>query len=153
MHVQLLWVHRDWLWRKFEAHVPYGCIPFPFPCFLTVSVSWVWCCGLSVFSGSVLTLHLSPAFPHRWVLSCVSNLWLSDSPPPHFLLLPWFGTKESGSGLIRYLQIRQISDRKSLSQNNPFMGLWVIFELYLWLCTHTTSCNSSLVSGEGLIRI
>lgn len=42
---------------------------------------------------------------HRWVLSCVSNLWLSDSPALHFLLLPWLGTKERGSGLIRYLQV------------------------------------------------
>lgn len=40
---------------------------------------------------------------HRWVLSCISNLWLSESPALHFLLVFWLGTWERGSGLIRYL--------------------------------------------------
>lgn len=29
---------------------------------------------------------------HRWVLSCISNLWLSESPALHFLLVFWLGT-------------------------------------------------------------
>lgn len=63
------------------------------------------CFVVSPLSGSVLTVYLSFYVSHRWVLSCVSNLWLSESPALHFLLLPWLGTRERGSGLIRYLQI------------------------------------------------
>lgn len=59
----------------------------------------------SLLSGSFLTVCLFFSVSHRWVLSCISNLWLSESPALHFLLLPWLGTWERGSGLIRYLQM------------------------------------------------
>lgn len=40
-------------------------------------------CSLSLFVFIYFFIVL-----HRWVLSCVSNLWLSESPVLHFLLLP-----------------------------------------------------------------
>ena len=73
----------------------------PFP---LLSLSY-GCVVVSSLSGSVWTVYLSVSSSHRWVLSCISNRWLSDSPAPHFLLLPWLGTSERGSGLIRYLQV------------------------------------------------
>lgn len=42
---------------------------------------------VSPLYGSVCD-SLSFSVSHRWVLSCVSNLWLSESPALHFLLLP-----------------------------------------------------------------
>lgn len=59
----------------------------------------------SPLSGSVWQYICLFSVFHRWVLSCISNLWLSESPALHFLLLPWLGTWERGSGLIRYLQM------------------------------------------------
>ena len=143
-------VHRDW------KYVPSGCILFH------LTVSWFLLLFrecvvvVSPLSGSVLTVHLSFFFlvSHRWVLSCVSNLWLSEIPALHFLLLPWLGTRESGSGLIRYLQMGRRQGRQ-IESCNSFCAVFLLqcYQLHLLLFTHTTSCSSSLVSGEGLMRM
>lgn len=99
MHVRHLRGHR--YWNVGEIRGPRAIWLHPFP-FLSLSYD---CVVVSSLSGSVLTVYLSFSYSHRWVLSCISNLWLSDSPAPHFLLLPWLGTSERGSGLIRYLQV------------------------------------------------
>ncbi len=65
MHVQHLWVLRDWMWRKYEGREPSGCIPFHLiSWFLLLSQE---CVVVSPLSGRVLTLYLS-------FVSCLSQM-------------------------------------------------------------------------------